>query len=82
MYTAIGMPSGGEWLIVLLLVVIFFGVGRLPEVLGQMGKGVRAFKDGMNGADDPPRPRRQIDLDDAEEINPPKIKAKASSDDV
>ena len=27
---------------------IFFGVGKLPKVLGEMGKGVKAFKDGVN----------------------------------
>ena len=48
MFLGFGIPSGGEWLIVLVIVVIFFGVGKLPAVLGQMGKGVKAFKDGMN----------------------------------
>lgn len=52
MYLAIGIPGGFEWLIILLIVVIFFGVGKLPQVLGQMGKGVRAFKDGMNTDED------------------------------
>ncbi len=36
-----------ELLLVLAIVLIFFGVGKLPNVLGQMGKGVKAFKDGM-----------------------------------
>lgn len=46
---AIGLPMTGiwEWVIVLVVVLIFFGAGKLPSVLGQMGKGVRAFKDGM-----------------------------------
>ena len=43
-----GIPGGYEWLVVLVIVLIFFGVGKLPQVLGQMGLGVRAFKDGMN----------------------------------
>ena len=36
---------------ILVMVVIFFGVGKLPAVLGQMGRGVKAFKDGMNDDD-------------------------------
>jgi len=44
---AIGMPGSTELIIILAIVVIFFGVGKLPAVLGQMGKGVKAFKDGM-----------------------------------
>ncbi len=52
MHLAIGIPGGAEWLVILFIVIIFFGVGKLPKVLGQMGKGVKAFKDGMNSEDD------------------------------
>ena len=48
MLIAIGMPGTTELIIILLIIVIFFGVGKLPAVLGQMGRGVKAFKDGMN----------------------------------
>ncbi len=48
-YFAIGMPGPLEWIIILTIVVIIFGVGKLPKVLGQMGKGMKAFKDGMQG---------------------------------
>ncbi len=47
-----GFSGPWEWGIVLVIVLIFFGVGKLPKVLGQMGKGVKAFKDGMNQDDD------------------------------
>lgn len=46
------MPAGSEWLIILVIVLIFFGAGRLPDVFKQMGKGVRAFKDASSGADE------------------------------
>ena len=48
MHAAIGMPGSTELIIILTIIVIFFGVGKLPAVLGQMGRGVKAFKDGMN----------------------------------
>ena len=39
------MPIGvGELLIVLVIVLIVFGAGRLPEVMGSVGKGIQAFK--------------------------------------
>ena len=38
------LPSGGEWLIVLLVIMIIFGAGKLPSVLKSMGQGVREFK--------------------------------------
>jgi len=34
----------GEWLIVLVIVVIIFGVGRLPEVGGALGKAINEFR--------------------------------------
>ena len=39
------MPGFPELIIILVIVVILFGVGKLPKVLGQMGKGVKAFKE-------------------------------------
>ena len=49
---AIGMPGHMELIIILAIVLIFFGAGKLPQVLSQMGKGVKAFKDGVKGAED------------------------------
>ena len=43
------MPGGFELVIILVIVVILFGVGKLPKVLGQLGKGVKAFKEGVQG---------------------------------
>ena len=41
------MPSigGPELLLILAVVLIVFGAGKLPDVLGQLGKGVRTFRD-------------------------------------
>ena len=62
MYAAFGMPGPWEWLIVLAIVLIFFGVGKLPNVLGQMGRGVKAFKDGMTTDDDEEPTPKEIDV--------------------
>ena len=52
------MPSLGPWelLIILVIVVIIFGVGKLPEIGGALGKGIREFRtsakdDELEGAD-------------------------------
>ena len=44
----------GLWEIGLILVVILivFGVGKLPQVGGAMGKGLRAFRKGQSGEED------------------------------
>lgn len=39
--------GGWEWIIILVIVVIVFGVGRLPEVGGALGRSIREFKEGM-----------------------------------
>ena len=37
----------GELLVVLVIVLVVFGAGRLPEVMGSFGKGISQFKRGM-----------------------------------
>lgn len=41
--------GGGELIFVLVIVMIVFGAGRLPEVLGQLGRGVRTFREEVGG---------------------------------
>jgi sec-independent protein translocase protein TatA len=41
-----------ELLIILVLVLIFFGAGKLPQVGGSLGKGIRNFKKGISGSDE------------------------------
>ena len=48
-----GMHSIWHWLIVLLVVVLLFGAGRISGVMGDLGKGLKSFKEGL--ADDDKR---------------------------
>jgi len=47
------MPQLGIWeiLIIVLIIVILFGAGRIAKAGGELGKGIRAFKDGLQGKD-------------------------------
>ena len=45
-FAGLGLP---ELMILLVVILIVFGAGKLPKVMGQMGKGVKSFKDGMRG---------------------------------
>lgn len=36
-------------LVVLIVVLVVFGAGRLPSAMGDLGKGIRNFKAGLNG---------------------------------
>ena len=45
-----------HWLVVLAIVLIFFGGRRIPEVMKGLGEGIRSFKDGMSGVNTPTPP--------------------------
>ena len=36
-------------LLILVIVLILFGAGKLPKVMGELGKGLKNFKEGMEG---------------------------------
>ena len=59
--------SIGVWQVVLILLVvlIIFGAGKLPRVMGDVAKGVKNFKQGMK-EDEDPASQRQIPSDDAD----------------
>lgn len=44
--------SGWELIIVLVIVVILFGVGRISKIGGELGSGIKAFKEGLQGEDE------------------------------
>jgi sec-independent protein translocase protein TatA len=46
---AISMPSVPELLVILVIVFVFVGAGKLPDVAAAMGRSVRNFKEGMRG---------------------------------
>jgi sec-independent protein translocase protein TatA len=41
-----------ELLIILALVMILFGVGRISKIAGELGSGIRAFREGLRGEDE------------------------------
>ncbi|MBF0213852.1 MAG: twin-arginine translocase TatA/TatE family subunit [Magnetococcales bacterium] len=55
-------------LIILVIVLVVFGAGKLPSVMRDLGQGVKSFKDAMSGDKDPP-----------EEPNKPEEKIAAAS---
>ena len=40
-----------EILVIALVVLLFFGGRKIPELMKGLGKGIRSFKEGMNGRD-------------------------------
>jgi sec-independent protein translocase protein TatA len=55
-----------HWVIVLFVVLILFGRGRISEIMGDFGKGIKSFKHGLNEDDKPAAtPPAQISAPDA-----------------
>ncbi len=48
----LGSLGPTELIIILVIVIILFGVGRIGKIAGELGTGIRAFKDGMRGDED------------------------------
>ena len=46
------MPQGVEWIIILIVALLVFGGKKIPELMHGLGKGIRGFKEGMNGTDE------------------------------
>ena len=42
-----------ELILIALVILLLFGGKKIPEMMRGLGKGVRSFKDGMNGLEDP-----------------------------
>jgi sec-independent protein translocase protein TatA len=45
-----------ELILILIIVLLIFGAGRLPQVFGQLGKGVKEFREASENKDTPPPP--------------------------
>ncbi len=45
----LGLPELG---IILVIIVIIFGVGRISKIGGELGKGIKAFKDGLESEEE------------------------------
>lgn len=54
-----GSFSIWHWLVVLVIVLLLFGRGKISEVMGDLGKGITSFKKGMAESDD--APAKQLD---------------------
>jgi len=47
-----GIP---ELLIILVIIILLFGPGRIGKIAGELGKGIKNFRDGLSGKDETPQ---------------------------
>jgi sec-independent protein translocase protein TatA len=43
----LGLPRGAEWIVILVIVLLLFGPGRIGRIAGELGRGIKAFRDGL-----------------------------------
>lgn len=57
-----------ELIIVLVIVVLVFGVGRISKISGELGSSIRAFRDGIQGSKaDKPQEEKKVEPEPAVE---------------
>jgi len=72
----LGMPGPTELIILLVIVLILFGPGKLPGIGEALGKGIKSFKDSVKDNELPEETPREIDVTpsasmEADEVEPP-----------
>ncbi len=56
--------GGWEWSIILVIVLLLFGPGRIGKISGEIGRSIRAFREGLGGEkedEQPTDPKGNID---------------------
>ena len=70
-----GSFSIWHWLIVLVIVLLVFGRGKIPELMGDMAKGIKSFKKGMADDDTAADDTRTVEHRTDETVGAPKQNA-------
>lgn len=56
-----------ELILILVIVLLIFGVGRLPEVFKALGSGVKEFRDAAGGEDDDEKSKEETEKKETDE---------------
>ena len=70
-----GSFSIWHWMIVLVIVLLVFGRGKIPELMGDMAKGIKSFKKGMADDDEVVDDKRTVEHRADETVGATKEKA-------
>ncbi|HEX7820831.1 MAG TPA: twin-arginine translocase TatA/TatE family subunit [Sphingobium sp.] len=63
-----GFGSPLHWIVLVLVVVLLFGGGRISGLMGDVAKGIKSFKKGMADDDDDVAPVRQAPVQPVQQI--------------
>ncbi|MCW1360072.1 twin-arginine translocase TatA/TatE family subunit [Campylobacter sp. US33a] len=57
----LGSIGPGQWLIILLIIVLLFGAKKIPELAKGLGKGIKTFKSEMNSEEEVAKNTQKIE---------------------
>jgi sec-independent protein translocase protein TatA len=46
------LPGGSEWIIILIIVILIFGPGRIGKIAGEIGRSIKSFREGIGNKDE------------------------------
>ncbi len=44
--------GGWEWIIILVIVILLFGPGRIGKISGEIGRSIKSFREGLGGKEE------------------------------
>ena len=47
-----GLPRGAEWIIILVIVILLFGPGRIGKIAGELGRSIKSFREGLGAKEE------------------------------
>jgi len=50
----LGLPRGAEWIVILVIVVLLFGPGRIGKIAGELGRSIKDFREGLGSKEGQP----------------------------
>jgi sec-independent protein translocase protein TatA len=48
----LGLPRGAEWIVILVIVILLFGPGRIGKIAGELGRSIKNFREGLGNKEE------------------------------
>ncbi len=46
------LPRGSEWIIILVIVILVFGPGRIGKIASELGRSIKSFREGLGNKEE------------------------------
>ncbi len=48
----LGLPRGSEWIVILVIVILLFGPGRIGKIASELGRSIKSFREGLSDTEE------------------------------